>query len=346
MSPKAAYRISRHFLLILALYAVSFNQTYMGFMEYSSLLGSNLYLSALFILITYLMEGYFNMYVLIPKLFLKEKYTIYFTFFSIMVLFFVVIHYGLEYSVFRLYNLEPGIYSFFKKQGASFALEFFASYFVDYIAVLGAGLTVILKQWLLNNKQVHHLEKVHIQTELEKLKEQVNPQFLFSTLHKIGDTAPRDQRKASNMLMELSGILRYQLYDCNREKVLLNAEIQFINTYLQIEKLCYNKMDFEIETEGDINGIFVPPLLFIPLVQSSVKNMQEEGNYFNMQLYFQSGNDFIAFYCDCKDADLLLSPGLEKIKKRLKSIYNDKHVLRIEPREDEEYYSIYLLIRH
>jgi len=345
MSPKATYRVSRHLLLILALFAISFNVTYMGFQEYSSLLGVDLYWWSIFILFTYLIEGYFNMYVLIPKLFLKEKYSTYFIFFSITVLLFVCIHYGLEYSVFTLYNLEPGLYSYFKKEGISFFLEFLASYFIDFIAILGAGLTIALKYWLVNDKQVHHLEQVHMQTEVEKLKEQVNPRFLFSILHKIGDIAPENQQKASEMLMELSDILRYQLYDCNRENVLLNAEIRFINTYLQIEKLYYGKMDFEIKTEGDINGIFVPPLLFIPLVQVAVKDRQKGGGYFNMQLYFRSGDDYIAFCCDCEDAGLLSSPDLNKIKKRLEGLFPEKYVLRIEQGKDNPVSSICLQIK-
>jgi len=203
-----------------------------------------------------------------------------------------------------------------------------ASFFVDYITVLGVGLTVILKNWLNNDRQVHQLEQVHMLAEVEKLKEQVSPHFLFCILHKIGDIAPDDQAKASDMLMELSEVLQYQLYDCNRENVLLNAEIRFISTYLKIEQLNSDtKMDYEICTEGDVNGIFVPPLLFIPLVQSAVKSFRKGDGYFRMNVCFNSGSDYLSFYCDCGDVHLSESSDLNKIRQRLESLYPQRYTL-------------------
>lgn len=330
MSPAKGYRIGRHTLLILGMSVIAFNQVYMGFLEYSSLLGYNLYLFAFFILITYLFVGYFNMYVLIPKYLLKGKYATYAALFFLSALLFVVLHYGLEYLVFRIYNVEPGIYSYLKSYGSPFLLEFIASYFVNCIAILGAGILVILKYWFVNDKRKHQLEKAHVQTEVEKLKEQINPQFLFAILHRIGDIVPEDQQKASDLLMELSEILRYQLYDCSREKVLLNAEIQFITSYLRIEKLYYEQMDSNIETKGDMNRISVPPLLFIPLVYYALKDLRESNEYTCMNVCFQSTVDSISFICNCRTKNLLQSADFDKIRQRLESLYQQRYILKVE----------------
>lgn len=344
MDPGRIYRICRHTLLVLGVAALSFNQIYMGLFEYGELLGYNLYLYTLLILSTYLCEGYFNMYVLIPRYFIKEKYRFYFLSFFLTIFLFVILHYLLEYSFFRLHSVEPGIYSYFKTYGSPFWLEFLAGYFVDCIAILGAGMIVILKYWLINDRQKSQLERKHMQTEVEKLKEQVNPEFLFAVLHKMGDTTVDNQQKASDMLLELSSLLRYQLYDSNRGKVLVNAEIGFITNYLRIEKLCYEEMDFEVKTVGEVQCILTPPLLFMPLVHCAVKDFQRKGNYFFIHIQFRSTVDFISFTCDCNSMELLGSKDLDKIKLRLESLYKNRYLLDTTYNQDEKRSVLYMQI--
>lgn len=336
MDPGRIYRICRHTLLLLGITSLSFNQIYIGFLEYAELLGSNLYLCVLFVLLTYLCEGYFNMYVLIPRYLIRGKYITYFALFFQLIFLFILLHYILEYVIFRIYDIEPGAYSYFNSFGSPFWLEFLASYFVNCICILGAGLMVILKYWLINDKQKNNLEKKHMQTEVEKLKEQINPEFLFTILRKMGDITIDDQQKASDMLLELSELLRYQLYDSNREQVLINAEISFITNYLRVEKLCYEKMDFEINTEGEVQRILVPPLLFIPLVQYTVKDFQQKDKPFFMTIYFRSTIDFISFSCNCNSADLLKSEDFDKIKLRLENLYKGRYSLDTIYNQDEK----------
>jgi LytS/YehU family sensor histidine kinase len=261
-----------------------------------------------------------------------------------MVLLFVFLQYSVEYLFFRWHNVEPGIYSFFKSSGSSFLLEFLASYFVDCIAILGAGMIVLLKYWLIKGKQKSLLEKVHMQTEVEKLKEQVNPEFLFTILHKMGDVTIDDQQRASDMLLELSELLRYQLYDSNREKVLINAEINFITNYLRIEKLYYQKMDFTISKTGDVQRVLVPPLFFLPLVQYAVKDFQEKGDSFCMNIHFRSTADFISFSCNCYSTELLESTDFDKVKQRLYTLYKDRYQLKVISGQEDGQPALYLQI--
>jgi len=344
MDPGKIYRICRHSLLILGIAALSFNQVYMVFFEYGEQLGTNLYLFTFFILIIYLCEGYFNMYVLIPRYFIKEKYRSYFISFFLTIYLFTILHYSLEYLFFCIHNVEPGIYSYFKSYGSPFWLEFMAAYFGDCVAILGAGMVVILKYWLMNDKQKSILEKKHMQTEVEKLKEQVNPEFLFAVLRKMGDITIEDQQRASDILLELSALLRYQLYDSNRDKVLVNAEIGFITNYLRIEKLCYEKMDFEINTIGDVQCILTPPLLFMPLVHYVVKDFQRKKSYFFMNIQFRSTVDFISFTCDCNHAQLLESKDFDRIKLRLESLYTNRYLLNTAYNQDEKRSVLYMQI--
>lgn len=339
MSPDLGYRVSRHALFIFALLLVSLNQAYMDFISI------HFFLLTLFILLSYVIESYFNAYFLIPKLFLRGQYVSYFIAFSIMVLIFVLLRFALEFLLYKLYHAPVGTYFYYYEASCSrLLLELVASYLMEYIGMMAVGFTVILKHWLENDQKILHLERVHMLAEVDKLKEQVSPHFLFSVLHKIGDIVPENQEKASAMLMELSDILRYQLYDCNREYVLLSAEIKFIMTYLQIEKLYRNNLDFEIETEGEIKHRTVPPLLFIPLVQSAIKSFEKDDHTFKIQMYFGAENKKISFRCFCKNAGLLLSPDLTNFRHRLERLYQGKQTLRIEPETGYDCYSVFLQI--
>lgn len=329
MSPDVSYRITRHLLLLLAVLAISFNQAYMGFMGYHELLGNNLYYIALFILVTYFVLGYFNIYVLIPRFLLKEKYLIYFVSFFVSILFSLILHFGLEYAIFAHYNLKPSVYSFFSEGGNPFWLEALSSFLVDSIAIFGVSFTVILKYWLINDNQVNELENVHMQSEVEKLKEKVNPQFLFSILHRVGDIVEADQAKASDMLMELSEVLRYELYDCNREEVLLNSEIAFIENYLQLEKSCYGKMEFNITIEGNMSGVLIPPLLFLPAIQYAVRKGQERNQYFLTDVRFVLTRDSVSLFCSSPENATIDDPGLMNMRLRLDRLYDKRYLLQI-----------------
>ena len=93
---------------------------------------------------------------------------------------------------------------------------------------MGGSITIVLKHWMTENNRVNQLERIHVQSEVEQLKAQVNPQLLFNVLNRTAVLANSEPKEASGMLLELSQILRYQLYDCSRKAVLLKAEIDFL----------------------------------------------------------------------------------------------------------------------
>lgn len=328
MDRRTGYRIGRHTLLILAVMAVAFNQIYMGFLEYHELFGNSIYLFSLFILVTYLLLGYFNIYILVPRLLLKERYPAYFTLFFFLIMLFLLVHYGFEYAILKYYRLDPGQYSYFNNTGNPLWLELLSSFLIDSMAILGVSFMIIFKHWLINDMQVHELETLHMQSEVEKLKEQINPVFLLSILHNVGDIVDENQEKASDMLMDLSEILRYQLYDCNRQEVLLHAEISFIRNYLQLERCHSGMLSFEVATEGDVHSVFIPPLLFLPIVQYAVKKQEKRGCAYRIDLCFRVDNDSFSLFCSCAEADLY-DEGLKNIWLRLNRLYPERYELQI-----------------
>ena len=157
-------------------------------------------------------------------------------------------------------------------------MDYLSSFPLTLLSIMGGGMTVLLRLWILENQRVMQLEKIRLQSEIEHLKEQISPSMLFRVLHYSGEQALVNPGKASKMLMKLSQILRYQLYDCNREKVLLNTGIKFLTNYLELEQLVSGKFDFHMNASGETGRTFVFPLLFIPFIQYTVKQIEIQEN--------------------------------------------------------------------
>ena len=123
---------------------------------------------------------------------------------------------------------------------------------------------------MLDTQLINELERSKTLTELEQLKNQINPHFLFNMLNNANVLTKKDPEKASQVLMKLSDLLRYQLYDSSRDKVLLTSDIHFLEDFLNLEKVRRDNFDYMISKEGNLSGVFIPPLLFISFVENAV----------------------------------------------------------------------------
>jgi len=159
-------------------------------------------------------------------------------------------------------------------------------------------MTVLFKSLLVNKQIFKSLESKKIQSELENFKEQISPSFLSKILRRASVLAVSAPDDASTMLMKLSKILRYQLYDCGREKVLLLSEIEFLTNYLDLEKDYYANFDFSINKNEGLNQIFVPPLLYLPFIQQAIKQMENRNEPLLMlNMHFERNSNQLIFNC-------------------------------------------------
>lgn len=296
-------------------------------------------ISRIIVLVLFLVLVYSNMYLLVPRLLFKNKYFAY----SLAVLIIILIS-GLIHSIGNhLYGpdvrLDP------TKENVSF----FPFSFVIIIMVSASSAIKLFQQWMLDTQTISELERANTNAELEQLKNQINPHFLFNMLNNANVLTKKDPEKASQVLMKLSDLLRYQLYDSAREKVLLTSDIHFLEDFLNLEKVRRDNFDFLISKEGNLSGVLVPPLLFISFVENAVKhnNDSEKSSYVN--LYFDIRNDEVFFKCiNSKPILKAVSGnsgglGLVNIKRRLELLFPSSHNLVIE--DDIETYSVTLTIK-
>lgn len=280
---------------------------------------------------TMLLLFYFNMYWLIPKLIFKERYLAYFLW--IMLLLGIM----LVSLIIGRYYLNP----YFKNPHPDnfVAPSVFPFAFIFFIFVAASSAIKLFQRSIVVNQRVSELETVTIQSELEQLKNQINPHFLFNTLNNANVLTQKDPQKASQVLMKLSELLRYQLYDSARQKVLLTADIRFIEDFLNLEKIRRDNFEFMISTLGELDGVQVSPLLFITFVENAVKHNMDAENSSYVHLFFKMEHNELNFNCvNSKPLVKMLKRegglGLTNVRRRLTLLYPEKHFLYINDGDD------------
>ena len=185
--------------------------------------------------------------------------------------------------------------------------------------------------------RIRHLENITIQSELAQLKKQINPHFLFNMLNNILVLVKTDSKDASKVIDKFKDLLNYQLAESAGEETLLTDDIQFLNDYLNLEKIRRDCLDVEIAVEGETDGVRLPPLLFIPFVENAVKHNPDSDDYISfVRINFQLADGILHFTCiNSKPAeplpvsDKVGGLGLENIRRRLSLLYPGNHVLTI-----------------
>lgn len=325
ISPKL--RIYRYILLIFLTAFVTLKQTFVAYSPNVSMLGDNIYWIALISFIIYFIVTFLNLYVFIPKILLKKKYFVYIIALLISVAIPVVFRVFMEYLTYNILDIPHARSSYLNYVTL---LDMASNFTVDLLCIVGISMTRLLKYWILNKERISLLEKIQIKSEVETLKNQINPQFLFNILNRTSVLAKTDQNKASEMLLKLSQLLRYQLYDCNRDKVLLNSEINFLCNYLVLEQLYANDFGYTVIKNGDINKIFTSPLIFTPFAQNIINQIRLHQKSSYLKFAITVNDDKVIFTVNV-DNSILSDTDFEKIKQRLKLLYNGQYALSITP---------------
>lgn len=330
----------RYLVLIIVLATISFNQVFIVFLDHRDILGGWIYAFTFLYLLTYIGVVYLNLFWLFPKFLLKRYYLNYISLLSVAMIIALAIQMAAEYMFYLYWShlYESGTYLYwsqFHKRESYFTIpmimDYISSFMLSTLCMIGGTMTVLLKQWMIGHQRVSQMEKAHVLSEVKLLKEQVSPELLFKTLHHSGELTMSDPGKASGMLMKLSQLLRYQLYDCSRTRVLLSSEISFLTNYLTLEQSSQSQFSYEFVSEGEVNRVLVPPLLFIPFVQYMVKsiNEQKRSEPVSLKIRMKAQEGTIIFTCLCPGIGLTVDKGLVRIRQRLNLLYGNRYGLSL-----------------
>jgi two-component system LytT family sensor kinase len=192
--------------------------------------------------------------------------------------------------------------------------------------------------WFNAQKQKTDLEAKSRASELALLRSQINPHFLFNTLNNLYSLVYKQSEEAPSVVMKLSEIMRYMLYEANAERVMLQKEIDYLKSFIELNELRLKEgkvTSFVIN--GDHTNKLIPPMLLIPFVENAFKHGCKKGNnpaiLIRLDL-FDKGLEFdVVNYTEpglTASKDLAGGIGLDNVRKRLEMIYPGKYDLSVE----------------
>ena len=207
--------------------------------------------------------------------------------------------------------------------------------------LLVTGLSVAIKmtgRWYRVEREKQEIEKERTQAELQNLKSQLNPHFLFNTLNNIYALVALNPQQAQYALHSLSQLLRYVLYDNNQQMMPLSKELAFIRSYVELMSLRLSKqVQLEVNLPEDDRGYQVAPLLFIALIENAFKHgvSATEPSFIHISFALTGGDTLI---CTVENSCFPKNEldrsgsgiGLENLRRRLSLLYPGQHILRME----------------
>lgn len=215
----------------------------------------------------------------------------------------------------------------------SVLIDNISAYVIYLLCISGVFIPIFLRNWMISNQQLNELKIKQESSQVEQFKEQINPASFFKILNRSKSFVKTEPDKASAMLMKFGQLLRYQLYDCNRSLVLLTSEISFVKNFLDLEKLHSIKFDYELNVEGNMNGIFIPPSILLPYIQNVINTFDNEERNRKIKIDISTSDEFITVMLRISGMDntILLEKELCKVRERLNTLYKESYMLTLLP---------------
>jgi LytS/YehU family sensor histidine kinase len=286
------------------------------------------------------------MYFVVPKLLLKNKYI--FTFVSVIILFLLTASISAFIGIYILKDIGKFLLgdNFYGDDSGVKQMSFFRS----LLAGLRGGITIggmaaaikLMKILYLKEQRNLQLQKENTESQLQLLKAQVHPHFLFNTLNNIYCYTQNVSPVASKLVLGLSDLLRSILYECNKDYIAVEKEIKMIKNYITLEKIRYgNKLDISMNISEDDTGLQIAPLLLLPFVENCFKHGASQvidQPWLSIYLDFDEDNMYMKLI-NGKSLNNVKSHfysgiGLDNVRRRLEMLYAGKFLLEIKDEEE------------
>lgn len=235
-------------------------------------------------------------------------------------------------TFFVIYSSSPDIQLYFLH-------NIFNIFLSCFLLAMATTLFSILRDWVNTRRLQQEIHNKNLETELNFLKSQINPHFLFNTLNNLYALTLKKSDKAPEIVLRLSEMMRYMLYECNEAKVPLTKELQFIKSYIELEKIRQGTgFDIKLAISGDCNKCMIAPQLLIPFIENCFKHgvnkAIKEGfvevniEVYNRELQMVVANSKAPQPQESKDKRLG-GIGLTNVRRRLNLLYPDAYQLNI-----------------
>jgi uncharacterized protein with PQ loop repeat len=202
--------------------------------------------------------------------------------------------------------------------------------------VASAAIIKYVKYWWQKQQESKKLGQEKIDAELQLLKAQIHPNFLFTSLNNIYEHSLTASARASQMLLKLSDLLSYMLYECDETFVPVEREVEMMKAYMELEKIrLNNEIEVELNTRGDMTDKILAPFLLLPFIENSFKQSSylPEHAWLNMDIAIEDEALTVKLTNGVLQESNALQAfsenGLANVRKRLSLIYPQRHELKI-----------------
>jgi len=273
---------------------------------------------------------YFNIYFLIPKFILKKKYRNYILYFLLSLVIMYVVRTGLIYFLINE-NIWPEAY----EAQQPFSFNHIVAVLLGELYIVAFATAIKLTvDWIYERKRVEKLEEIQLKTELEFLKSQIQPHFFFNTLNNLYALTLEKSDVAPSVVLKLSDIMQYVLYEVREPRIRLYDEIKYIQNYIDLERLRYgDRVNSSTEIKGEIDNIEVPPLLFLPFIENCFKHGVKEKDRIDVTISFENvRNKTLIFIVEnsfdqLPNINLKQGIGIKNVKRRLVLLFKNNFEL-------------------
>jgi len=317
-------RLQNHFWFWGVYFMLNFLRWGAYFNDYEYSFKSNLIEFALHIPLVY-----FNLFVLVPRYVLKSKYFTYALALVISLMMVYLLKTGMTYFI-----ISENIWPEANRDYKPFEINHIVAVCIGELYVLAMASSIYLTlTWLKERDRNRALLEEQFKIQLKYLKNQIQPHFFFNTLNNLYALSLESSDKVPNVIIKLSKLMEYVLYDIEGSKsVPLIKEIDYIQNYIEIEKLRFEDVEVNINLESNIDEVKVPPLLFISLIENAFKHGGLNNNRLRIKINCKVIDNYLSFEII---NNFVLSPtfnkskgiGLSNTKKRLKLIFKSNYFL-------------------
>jgi LytS/YehU family sensor histidine kinase len=239
------------------------------------------------------------------------------------------------------------VYEVFNTDKEKCIVSFFTVAFSAMVTDMGMAMSIKLAQdWLHTKKRQQLLEKEKLETELQFLKNQFNPHFLFNSINSIFFLIHKNPDMASASLAKFSALLRYQLYECNDQQIPLSKEIAYLQNFIELERLRQNRntsVQVHIDPIKESDQWGISPFIIMTFVENAFKHVSKESDRRNwIQIQLRLSGSLLELVAtnsisDGPEAEVIRSGGigLNNVQRRLDLVYPGKHLLQIDKNADQ-----------
>lgn len=209
-----------------------------------------------------------------------------------------------------------------------------------FLVIAGAAIKLMF-DYISLQQRMAETAKEKAEAELNFLKSQINPHFLFNSLNSVYFLIDKNNMAARESLHKFSDMLRYQLYELNGARIPIEREVSYLRDYVDLQKLRRDEhYSVEFTSSPEVNGFSIEPLLLVPFVENAFKHIShypDNSNFIKMALDRQNGHFHFTIE-NSKESGKATEPyrgiGLSNVKRRLELLYHNKYLLSVQDEKD------------